>query len=132
MATPVRAHVGKVCEAMRDAVVQLRLVWICLCIRLCDTLRHNFGVTLLVASVLAIRTLHAGSILEKFAAKCTTHDVVELLLHEFVTVLLDNLFFALTNGTLSSKPSIEWLLVSRVFHWSLLACKKVGCEVESY
>ena len=97
-------------------MVQFRLVWICLCVRLCDTLGHHLGVTLLVASVLAIRTLHAGSVLEEFATKCTTHNVVELLLHEFVAVLLDDLFFALANGALSSKSGIEWLLVSCVFH----------------
>lgn len=51
---PICAHVGKICEAMRDAMIELRLVWICLCVRLGNTLGHHFRVTLLVTSVFAV------------------------------------------------------------------------------
>lgn len=69
-----------------------------------------------MASIFAIRALHASSVFEELAAECTAHDVVKLLLHEFVPILLDDLFFALTNGSLSSKTGIEWLFVSGMFH----------------
>lgn len=55
----------------------------------------------------AVSTLHACSILEKVATKGAAHDVVEGLLDKLVTILLDDLFFSLTNGTLSAKTNIE-------------------------
>ena len=54
MTAPVRPHVGECRKTMWNAMIELCLVWIRLCIRLRDTLRDNFRVTLLVTSVLAI------------------------------------------------------------------------------
>ena len=59
--------------------------------------------------------MHARSIFEEFAAKSATHDVVKLLLYEFVAVLLDHFFLALTNSTFATKTDIERLFVARMF-----------------
>lgn len=117
---------------MWNAMVQLCLVRICFCVRLRDTFRHHVWVTLFVASVFAVRALHASSILEELATKRTTHDVVELLLHEFVAVLLDNVLLSLANGTLSSERSIEGLLVSCVFHCILSVKRSVHRKGKPY
>ena len=107
MTAPIGTHVGEVCEAMWNTMVQLGLVWICLRVGLRDTLGNDLGVALLVTSVLAIRALHSSSILEKLAAEGAAHNVVKLLLDEFVTILLHHFFFALTDSTFSAKPSIN-------------------------
>ena len=116
MAAPVRAHVGKVLESVRDTVIQFGFIGVRFCIRLRDTLCYHFRVTFLMASVLAVRTLHASSILEELAAESAAHNVVELLLHKLVPVLLVHLLFALANGSLAAEPSIEGLLVPGMFH----------------
>lgn len=64
---PVRRDVGKAFESVGNTVVDFLLVRIGLVIGFADTLGDNLGVTLFVAGVFAIRTLHAGSILEKFS-----------------------------------------------------------------
>jgi hypothetical protein len=112
--TPIGTHVGEIFEPMRNAVVELRLVWIGFGVRLGDALGNHLWVALLVTRVVAVRALHTGSILEKFATESTSHDVVELLLHELVPILLDHIFFALTDGTFATKTKIERLLVCRV------------------
>jgi hypothetical protein len=68
-----------------------------------------------MTSVFAIRALHASRILEEIATKSTTHDVVELLLHEFMSVHFMHLFLARTESTLTLKPKVEWTLVSVIF-----------------
>lgn len=60
-----------------------------------------------MTGIFAIRTLHTCRILEKVAAKRTTHDVVELLLHKPVSIHLVYLFLACTDGTFSPKPKIK-------------------------
>lgn len=92
-------------------MIEFRFVGIGFCVGLRDTFRHHLGITLLVASIFAVRTLHAGRILEKLAAQGATHDVVELLLHKLVTVLLMHLFLLLPDGALSAKTQIKWRLV---------------------
>jgi hypothetical protein len=118
MATPVRTHVGKAFETMRDAVVELLLFRICFCIGLADTFGDDFGIALLVAGILAIGALHASCILEKIAAESTAHDVIELLCYEFVPVHFVHLLLALPNGTLAVEADIE---PSPVFH--LFCCR---------
>lgn len=114
MTTPIGTHIRKVLETVRNAVVEFCLVGVCLGIRLCDTFGDHLGITLLVASVVAVRTLHASSILEKFSAKRAAHDIVELLLGEFVAILFDDLFFALADSALAAETHVEWSLVTRV------------------
>ena len=60
-----------------------------------------------MASVLAVRALHASRVFEEVSTVRTAHDVVECLYREFVTVLLDDVFFLLANGTLTPKTSIK-------------------------
>lgn len=67
MATPVCGNIGKSLEAMGNTVVDLLLVGVGLIVGLADTLCDNLGVTLAVTGVLAIRALHASSILEEFS-----------------------------------------------------------------
>lgn len=52
-----------------------------------------------MASIFAVFALHAGRVFEKVATESATHDVVELLYHEFVAIQLVDLFLALPHGT---------------------------------
>jgi len=121
MTTPICAHVRKAFETMWDAVIELRLVGIGLCIGLRDALGNDFSVALLVTSILAIRALHACRVPQKPTAQSTAHDAVELLLNEFVTVLLVDVLFPLTNGALSTKADIDELAVSGLLGCYMLA-----------
>jgi phosphatidylglycerophosphatase A len=103
MTAPIGTQVRKRLETMRDAMVDLGFIWIRLRVGLRDTLGHHLRVAFLVASVLAVGTLHASSVLQEFATEGAPHDVVELLGDELVAILFVNLFLALANGTLSSK-----------------------------
>jgi hypothetical protein len=124
MTAPISAHVGKVFESMRDAMVEFGLIWIGLGVRLRDTLGDHLWVTLLVASVIAVRTLHAGSVLEELTTESATHDVIELLLHEFVAILFDNFFFALANSAFATKSDVEWCLITRVLGCCLVSTER--------
>ena len=119
VAAPVRGDVGKAFESVRNAVVDFLLVRIV--VGFADTLGDNLGVTLAVAGVLAIRTLHAGCILEEFSTQCTAHNVVKLLGDELVALLLVNLLLLLANGTLAIKTNVEGTAVLQLFGYIQLA-----------
>jgi hypothetical protein len=102
---------------MRNTVVDLGLVRIGLVIGLRNALGDDFPVAPFVARKLAVRTLHASCVLEQFSAQSAAHDVVELLLDEFVAVLLVDFFLSLTNGTLAAKPLVERLLSFVLLDW---------------
>lgn len=70
-----------------------------------------------MASIFAIRALHACRILEEVTAKRATHDIVELLLHKLMPIHFVHFFLACTNGTFSSKPKIERTLILVKFGW---------------
>lgn len=106
VATPLRSHIGYRLESMRNPVLNLFFIRTPFIIGLRDTLCHHFLVTLPVASVLAIGTLHSRRVLEQFTAERTAHDVVELLFDKLVPIHLVNLIFPGTNGALSSKAEI--------------------------
>lgn len=112
--TPVGTHIGEVFETMWNAVVEFCLIRIGLSIGLGDALCDDFGVALLVAGVVAVGALHAGCVLEEFGTESAAHDVVELLLHKLVSILLDHVLFALTDGTLTTQTEIEGLFVAGV------------------
>jgi hypothetical protein len=116
MTAPVRSHDGGVLESVRNAVIEFRLVRICLGIGLRDTLGDNLGVALLMARVSAIRALHACGIFEKVSTQSTTHDVVELLLDKLVPILLVDIFLSLANGAFTTKAKVEGLLVLTMLH----------------
>ena len=120
MATPVGRYVGKVLETVRNTVVDFLLVGVGLIVGFADTLCDHFGVTLAVASVLAVLTLHTGGIFQEIATKSTTHDVVELLRDEFVTLLFVDLFFSLADGTLSIETDIERTTIFQLFGYPML------------
>lgn len=92
-------------------MVDLFLVRISLSVTLADTLCDHTGITLRMTGVLAILTLHASRVFEKISAKRTTHDVVELVLHELVAVHLVNFLLALTHSTLSAQTKVDWTAV---------------------
>jgi hypothetical protein len=97
-------------------MVDFTFIRICLGVRLCDTFGNDLGVALLVARKLAIRTLHARCVFEEIPTKGAAHNVVELLLHEFVAILFVNFLFLLSNGTLSAKAKIELFPFLGLFH----------------
>lgn len=107
MATPVGRDVGEALETVGNAVVDLFLVGVGLVVRFADTLGHDLGVALAMASVFTIRTLHARGVLEEFSTERTAHNVVELLCDELVALLLVNLFLLLTHGTLTIETNVE-------------------------
>lgn len=117
MATPVGRKVGKALETVGNAVIDLLLVGVGLVVGLADTLGDHLRVAFLVTCVLAIRTLHAGSILEEFSTERTAHDVVELLGNELVTLLLVNLLLLLTDGTLTVETDIEGTTILHLFSY---------------
>ena len=63
MTAPISADIAVDLETMRNTVIELRLVWIALSIRLADALGDDLRVTLLVAQIFAVGTLHADRIL---------------------------------------------------------------------
>jgi hypothetical protein len=69
MAAPVGAHVRKGLEPVGNAVVELGFVRIGFGIGLRDALGDDLGITLLVAGVVAVGTLHACRVFEEVAAK---------------------------------------------------------------
>lgn len=96
-------------------MIDLLLVWVGFVVGLADTLGNDFRVALFVASVLAVGTLHTRGILEKFSTQRTTHDVVELLGDELVTLLLVNVLFLLAHGTLTVETDVEGTAVFQLF-----------------
>lgn len=96
-------------------MVELRFIGIRLRIRLRYALGDYLGVTLLVTSVSAVRTLHAGAIFEEISTKSTAHDIVELLLDKFMAILLVYVFFPLANSSFTAKSEVEGLLIFIVF-----------------
>ena len=54
MTAPIGTHVGEVFETMRNAVVELRLVWIGFGVRLGDALGYHLWIALLVTRVVAV------------------------------------------------------------------------------
>jgi hypothetical protein len=69
-----------------------------------------------VASIFAVRALHAGGVFQQLSAKRTAHDVVKLLLHELVAVHLVHLFFLCTDSAFSSQAEIQRLFVVVELH----------------
>lgn len=120
MATPIGRDIGEILETMRDTMINFLLVGISLVVGFADTFRDHFGITLPMASVLAILTLHTGSIFQEIATKSTAHDVVELLRDKLVALLFVNLFLSLADGTLSVKTDIEGSTIFQLFGYTML------------
>ena len=117
MTAPVRTNVRESLESVRYLVVQSLLVRVRLGVRFTDTLGDNLVIALLVASVFAVLALHACRVLEKVSAECAAHDIIELLLHKFMTILLMDLFFSLANSALSVQADVERSSVFGLFHY---------------
>lgn len=115
MTAPIGPHVGEVLESVRNAMIELLLIGIGFRIRLADTFCDDFGVAFLMARILAILALHTGGIFEKFSAKSTTHNVVELLEHKLMAVKFIDFFFALADGAFTVKTNVEGSTVFELF-----------------
>ena len=89
-------------------MIKLLFFGVCLCVRLAYALGDDTSITLLMTGVFAIFTLHARRVLEEVSTLCAAHDVIELLLNEFVAVHLVDLLFTLPNGTFTVQANIEW------------------------
>lgn len=108
MATPTGRDIRIALKPMGNTMVDFLLVWIGFVIRLADTLGDDFRVTFFVTRVLAICTLHACSILQEISTESATHNVIELLCNEFVSLFFMDLFLLLANSTLSIETNVKW------------------------
>lgn len=117
MATPVGRNVGECLETMRDTMIDLLLVRVGFIVGLANTLGDDLGVTFPVTGVLAVGTLHTGSVLEEVSAQSAAHDVVELLRDELVALLFVDLFLFLTDGTLSVETNVKRTPVFKLLGW---------------
>lgn len=106
MTAPVCANIREVLETMRDAMIDLLFVRIRFVIRLADAFRDDLRVALGVAGIFAVLALHAGRVFEQVSTECTSHNVVELLLDKFVTLLFVDFFLLLPNRALSVQANI--------------------------
>lgn len=111
MAAPVRGHVREWLEPVGDAVVDLLLVRVRLCIALADALGDNAGEALCMTGVLAVLALHPGRVFEELAAERAAHNVVELLLDELVAVHLVDVLLSLADSALSSQAKVDWAAI---------------------
>ena len=116
MTTPVGRDIGESFPTMRNAVVDLFLVRICFVVGLANALGDDLGIASPVTQVLAVSTLHTGGVLQQLPAQGTAHNVVELLIDEFVALLLRDNFLLLTDGTLTIKPNVVHAAVTGVFN----------------
>ena len=71
-------------------------------IRFGDTLRHDALVALFVTCVAAVFALVSDSVQEEVAAERTEHQLVELGLHELVSVHLVYISLAFADGALTA------------------------------
>ena len=101
-------------------MVQFLLIRVDFCIGLANAFGYNFRITFLVACVFAILALHSCRVFKKVPTKSTTHDIVELLEHEFVTVELVDLFLSLTYSALAIESNIKRSPVLDLFSWTRL------------
>ena len=111
VAAPVGRHIRVRLEPVRNSVVDLLFIRISLGIALADAFRNDRRVTFSVTKILAIFALHACRVLKEVAAQCTTHNVVELVLHELVSVHLVDFLLSLTDSALSPKTKVDWSAV---------------------
>jgi hypothetical protein len=102
MTTPISTKIRECIPAMWDTMIDLSFVWIRLGCWLSNAFCDNFLVATLMTSEFTVGALHSGCVFKKLTTKSTTHNIVELLLDELVSVLLMDLFFLLTNSTLTS------------------------------
>jgi hypothetical protein len=127
MTAPISAHVGKVLKSMGDTMVEFSLIGVGFGVRLRDTFGDHLRITLFMASVVAVRTLHTGSVLEELSTESAAHDVVELLLNELVAVLFDDVLFTRANSAFSTKSDVEWRLINRVLGCCLISTRQRPC-----
>ena len=74
-----------------------------------------------MTSIFTVLALHSCCIFKEVSAKSAAHDVIELLLYKFVTILLMDLLFSLSNGTFTVKTYIERPAIFCLFDCQWLA-----------
>jgi hypothetical protein len=105
--TPIGRDIGKIFEPVGDPMIDFLFVGVGFVIGLANTLCDDLWIALAVAGVLAILTLHASSVCEKFTTEGTAHDVVKLLCDKLVSLLFVDLLLPLSHGTLAVETDIE-------------------------
>ena len=121
MAAPIGREVGKSIETMRDAMVDLFLLWVGLVVCFADTLGDHLGIAFAMASVFAVGALHSSGVFQEVATKSTAHDIVELLRDKFVALLLVDLFLLLSDCTLTVETNVEWSPVLQLFGYTCVS-----------
>lgn len=121
MTAPIRTHVTIRLKAMRNPVIELRFVWIALCVGLADALGDHLWIALFVTHIFAVCALKANGIFEQLPTEGAAHDVVELLRNKLVTVQLVDIFLSLADGTFAIQTGIEWSPFSGFLGWSTSA-----------
>ena len=107
MTAPIGGYVRISLKTMWYTMVNFLLVRVGLIVRLAYAFGDDFGITFLVASVLAICALHACGVLEEITAKRTAHNIIELLRDEFVSLLLVYFLLFLANSALAIETDVE-------------------------
>jgi hypothetical protein len=109
-------------------MIKLLLIRIRFCIGFADTFGDDFGIALLVASVLAVCTLHSSSVFQELPTHGTAHEIVKLLSDEFMSISLVDLFFifaVFSDSTFSSKTSnVVSFSLSDLFYCTMLVCPR--------
>lgn len=119
MTAPVGTHVREVLESVWDTMIELLLIRVGFRVGFADTFGDDLGVAFFVARIFAILALHTRGVLQKLAAKSTTHDIVELLEHKFMAVKFMNFFFALADGAFTVKTNVEGSSVFELFCYNI-------------
>ena len=109
-------------------MVELLFIRIRFRIGFTDALRDDFGVTILVACILAVLALHAGRVFHEVATQRTAHDTIELLKNKLMPILFLHLFLALPDGTFTIKAKIEWSSVVGLFSYFTVRFFRIGSQ----
>ena len=96
-------------------VIELLFIRIRFVISFADTLCDDLGKAFLVASVFAVFALHSDGVFQEVAAKSASHDVVEVLRNEFMSVHFMDLFLPLADGSFSVQTYVDETPVLELF-----------------
>ena len=88
-------------------MIEFLFVRVGFCIGFADTLGNDLGETIRMTGVLAVLALHPRRILEKLTTKSAPHDTVELLFDKFMSILLLDFFFTLSDSAFPAKSDVE-------------------------
>ena len=117
VAAPIGTKIGRGFEPMWDSVIQFFFLGVRFSIRFRDTFGDNLRVAFFMAGVFAILALITDTIFEKVSTKSTPHNIVELLLDEFMAVGFMDFLFLLPDSPLSVQADVKGALVFIIFNY---------------